>query len=197
MMEEALRKRGFENTCSDEPHENYWMLETYGAGTDILAEREPTGWSVARSPRGNEPQGSWTILGRELGDPEALAVVDRLIEGLDRDQDDVQGLKMRSDDVERCADFYEALGLAVERTAGADGLGATIRAGKLEMVIMPASEDMPTTRGLEIEIAVHDPGARMRAALATISPAPTPGKELPATLMDPDGRVIRVVRARA
>ena len=81
MIEDELRDRAFIQTLSEEPHEDYWMLEYNGHGVDILVEREGDGWRMCRSPQGDEPQGSWIDIADDLPDADMLALADRIISG--------------------------------------------------------------------------------------------------------------------
>lgn len=71
MIEDTLTELGFVRTQNDEPHEDYWLYELYGAGTDMLVEIDADGWQVSRSPSAEEHKGQWIELASDL-DEEAL-----------------------------------------------------------------------------------------------------------------------------
>lgn len=195
-MEQALAERGFTHTTNDEPAEDYWTLEMLGRGTDLLVEETAGKWDVARSPRNGENQGEWVSVARWIEADLALSTVDLLIAGLDRDDDRLVSLRISSDDVEACALFYEALGLMVTRTeTGGDRGSIVVDTGGMQLEIHPSSSADETSRGIVIELAVHDPVARAAHALSTLSSSRYAHGD-PACLRDPDGRVVRLRQAR-
>lgn len=80
MIEDALRERGFVQTLSDEPHEDYWLLEHSGVATDLLVESESDGWTVSRSPTGDEARGEWIEVRRGLSPSDAVGAVDDILD---------------------------------------------------------------------------------------------------------------------
>lgn len=78
-MDGELRARGFTQTTSDEPQEDYWLLEHGGVRTDYLVEHEGSGWRIHRSPGEDEPQGNWVEVRNGLEDGDLLILLDSLI----------------------------------------------------------------------------------------------------------------------
>lgn len=79
MIEEALSGRGFQRTLSEEPREDYWILE--GVSPSLLVEREGSGWRICRSPTMDEPQGQWVDVAEDLPDDEVILMIDAKMSG--------------------------------------------------------------------------------------------------------------------
>ncbi len=78
-VHEELEHLGFVHHEQDQPHEDYWILET-GAYPDVLIERENGMWSVFRTPQEHEPQGTWVDVATGLGEEECISTLHALLE---------------------------------------------------------------------------------------------------------------------
>lgn len=86
-----LEAQGFVHVENDEPSEDHWMLEGMPEGLALLVEDSSTGWSVHRDPRGDEPKGSWTDIGRDLTTEAMISLVSEEIGGVGISVDLVAG----------------------------------------------------------------------------------------------------------
>lgn len=77
-VEDELEREGFVHHERDEPHEDYWILETGGDG-DVMLERENDAWSLFRAPREHEPQGTWVDVATGMGEEECLLALRALL----------------------------------------------------------------------------------------------------------------------
>lgn len=77
-VEERLLEEGFVNHRSDEPYEDYWILET-GIMPDLLVEQEGPGWRICRTPTGDEPRGEWVDVASGLDQKACVSAVEALL----------------------------------------------------------------------------------------------------------------------
>lgn len=76
---ETLEHEGFAHHVSDEPYEDYWLLED-GLTPDLLVEFEGKGWRICRTPQDEEPRGTWVDVADDLTDEACLGEVARLLD---------------------------------------------------------------------------------------------------------------------
>jgi len=79
-VEERLQAEGFVNHRSDEPYEDYWILET-GVAPDLLVENEGSGWRLCRTPVDDEKRGEWVDIASGLDQNACISAVEAFLAG--------------------------------------------------------------------------------------------------------------------